>query len=137
LDSAIRYQWDTLTGNLELVEQIDGHSDIVYGSFDPKYFKRFHVKRDFLFSRYWRRDQDGSYSIAQVSTTHKSRPANPCFQRIDLSRKSRILTLFYVTMVKRCRLHAGHFFSWLKRSVSLLLCSWYLGDHTVVTQAWF
>jgi hypothetical protein len=22
---------------------------------------RFHVKRDFLFSRYWRRDQDGSY----------------------------------------------------------------------------
>lgn len=34
------YRWDTLTGNLELVEQIDGHSDIVYGSFDPKYFKR-------------------------------------------------------------------------------------------------
>jgi len=33
-------RWDTLTGNLELVEQVDGHSDIVYGSFDPKYFKR-------------------------------------------------------------------------------------------------
>lgn len=61
LDSTLRYQWDTLTGNLELVEQIDGHSDIVYGTFDPKYFKRFHGKRDFLFSRYWRRDQDGSY----------------------------------------------------------------------------
>lgn len=24
-------------------------------------FCRFHGKRDFLFSRYWRRDQDGSY----------------------------------------------------------------------------
>lgn len=34
------YRWDVLTSNLELVEQIDGHSDIVYGSFDPKYFKR-------------------------------------------------------------------------------------------------
>lgn len=85
LDNALRYQWDILTGNLELVEQIDGHSDIVYGSFDPKYFKRFRGKRDFLFSRYWRRDQDGSYSITQVSTTHKSRPSKPCFQRTDLS----------------------------------------------------
>lgn len=37
---SFHYRWDTLTGNLELVEQIDGHSDIVYGSFDPKYFKR-------------------------------------------------------------------------------------------------
>jgi len=35
------YRWDTLTGNMELVEQVDGHSDIVYGSFDPKYFKRY------------------------------------------------------------------------------------------------
>jgi len=33
----------------------------VYGSFDPKHFKRFRGKRDSLFSRYWRRDQDGSY----------------------------------------------------------------------------
>jgi hypothetical protein len=37
---SVCHRWDTLTGNLELVEQIDGHSDIVYGSFDPKYFKR-------------------------------------------------------------------------------------------------
>ena len=35
------FRWDILTGNLELVEQIDGHTDIVYGSFDPKYYKRF------------------------------------------------------------------------------------------------
>jgi hypothetical protein len=35
------FRWDILTGNLELVEQIDGHTDVVYGSFDPKYYKRF------------------------------------------------------------------------------------------------
>lgn len=36
------YRWDILTGSLELVEQIDGYTDIVYGSFDPKYFKRLY-----------------------------------------------------------------------------------------------
>ncbi len=36
-------RWDVLTGNLELVEEIDGHTDIVYGSFDPKYFKRWEI----------------------------------------------------------------------------------------------
>lgn len=35
------FRWDLLIGNLQLVEQIDGHTDIVYGSFDPKYFKRY------------------------------------------------------------------------------------------------
>jgi hypothetical protein len=36
-------RWDVLTGNLELVEEIDGHTDIVYGSFDPKYFRRWEI----------------------------------------------------------------------------------------------
>ncbi|CAK9882974.1 unnamed protein product [Sphagnum jensenii] len=85
LDKSLRYQWDVLTADLELVEAIDGHTDIVYGSFDPKYFKRFYSKRDFLFSRSWRRDQDGSYSIRQISTTHKKQPTKSGFQRIDLS----------------------------------------------------
>lgn len=36
----ISFRWDMYMGNLELVEEIDGHTDIVYGSFDPKFFKR-------------------------------------------------------------------------------------------------
>jgi hypothetical protein len=36
-------RWDVLTADLTLVEEIDGHTDIVYGSFDPKYFKRWEV----------------------------------------------------------------------------------------------
>jgi hypothetical protein len=78
-------RWDVLTGNLELVEEIDGHTDIVYGSFDPKYFRRFLSRQDFLFSRSWRRDQDGSYSIRQISTTHKKQPIKSGFQRIQLN----------------------------------------------------
>jgi hypothetical protein len=61
-------RWDVLTGNLELVEEIDGHTDIVYGSFDPKYFRRFLSRQDFLFSRSWRRDQDGSY--CEIASLH-------------------------------------------------------------------
>ncbi|CAK9877743.1 unnamed protein product [Sphagnum jensenii] len=85
LDKSLRYQWDVLTGDLELVEEIDGHTDIVYGSFDPKYCKRFHSKKDFVFSRSWHHDQDGSYSIRQIPTTHKKQPTKSGFQRIDLS----------------------------------------------------
>ncbi|KAJ7566821.1 hypothetical protein O6H91_02G120000 [Diphasiastrum complanatum] len=89
LDKSLRHQWDTLTGELELVEHIDGHSDIVYGTFDPKYFKRwnsfFSSKRDYLFSRYWRRDQDGSYYIAQISATHEKRPQKKEFRRLLLN----------------------------------------------------
>lgn len=30
---------------MQLVEQVDGHTDIAYGSFDPKYFKRYETSR--------------------------------------------------------------------------------------------
>uniref|UniRef100_A0A7I4E3M8 START domain-containing protein n=1 Tax=Physcomitrium patens TaxID=3218 RepID=A0A7I4E3M8_PHYPA len=84
-NTKMRYQWDMYMGNLELVEEIDGHTDIVYGSFDPKFFKRFQKKTDFLFSRVWRRDQDGSYSITQIFTTHKKCPPKRGFNRINIS----------------------------------------------------
>ncbi|KAL6541200.1 hypothetical protein OROMI_025083 [Orobanche minor] len=32
-----RYEWDTLTGDLELVDSLNGHYDVVYGIFDPRY----------------------------------------------------------------------------------------------------
>lgn len=31
------YRWDTLTGELELVDSVNGHYDVVYGTFDPRY----------------------------------------------------------------------------------------------------
>ncbi|KAG0553541.1 hypothetical protein KC19_12G018800 [Ceratodon purpureus] len=85
LDKSVRFQWDNLIGDMQLVEQIDGHTDIVYGSFDPKYFKRFQKKSDLLFSRYWRRDQDGSYSITQIATTHKKWPTKSRYNRMTIS----------------------------------------------------
>ncbi|KAL3824587.1 hypothetical protein ACJIZ3_020616 [Penstemon smallii] len=57
-----RYEWDTLTGDLELVDSTNGHYDVVYGTFDPRYLTWRQSKRDFVFSRQWFRGQDGTYS---------------------------------------------------------------------------
>lgn len=34
------YRWDTLTGDLELVDSLNGHYDIIYGKYDPRYLTR-------------------------------------------------------------------------------------------------
>lgn len=80
-----RKEWDILTGDLKLVEVISGHCDIVYGSFDPKYLRRWNSKRDFLFSRFWRIDPDNSYAIFQSSTKHRDYPKKRGFRRINLN----------------------------------------------------
>ncbi|OWM65799.1 hypothetical protein CDL15_Pgr015224 [Punica granatum] len=60
-----RYEWDTFSGDLELVDSYDGHYDVVYGTFDPKYLTRWTSKKDFVFSRQWFRAQDGTYSLKE------------------------------------------------------------------------
>lgn len=85
VQSPHRKEWDILTGDLKLVKRIDGHCDIVYGSFDPKYLRRWNSKRDFLFSRFWRHDPDNTYTIFQSSTTHKDFQKKQGFRRIKLN----------------------------------------------------
>ncbi|KAF8400559.1 hypothetical protein HHK36_013858 [Tetracentron sinense] len=65
LDRHQRYEWDMLTGDLELADSVNGHYDVVYGTYDPKYLTRWHCKRDFVFSRQWFRGQDGAYSLRE------------------------------------------------------------------------
>lgn len=85
LKSPHRKEWDILAGDLKLVESVNGHCDVVYGTFDPKYLNRWNSKRDFVFSRVWRHDPDNTYSIFQSSTTHKQCPKKPGFRRIKLN----------------------------------------------------
>ncbi|XVE53694.1 hypothetical protein DITRI_Ditri03aG0023200 [Diplodiscus trichospermus] len=73
LDRHRRYEWDMLTGDLELIDLYDGHYDVVYGTYDPKYLTRWQSKRDFVFSRRWFRGQDGAYTILQFPAVHKKR----------------------------------------------------------------
>ncbi|KAH9654565.1 START domain-containing protein [Citrus sinensis] len=81
-----RYEWDMLTGDLELVDSYDGHYDVVYGTYDPKYLTRWQSKRDFVFSRQWFRGQDGTYTILQFPAVHKKRPPKSGYRRTKINR---------------------------------------------------
>ncbi|KAL8502583.1 hypothetical protein ACS0TY_021647 [Phlomoides rotata] len=83
-----RYEWDTLTGDLELVDSINGHYDVLYGTFDPRYLTWWQSKRDFVFSRQWFRGQDGTYTILQFPSVHKKKPPRPGYKRTKINPSS-------------------------------------------------
>ncbi|KAK0572579.1 hypothetical protein LWI29_033742 [Acer saccharum] len=85
LDRHRRYEWDMLTGDLELVDSYDGHYDVVHGTYDPKYLTRWQSKRDFVFSRQWFCGQDGTYTILQIPAIHKKRPPRNGYRRTKIS----------------------------------------------------
>ncbi|XP_021809015.1 protein ENHANCED DISEASE RESISTANCE 2-like isoform X2 [Prunus avium] len=76
-----RYEWDMLTGDLELLDSYDGHLDVVYGTFDP----RWHSKRDFIFSRQWFCGQDGTYTILHFPAVHKKKPPISGYRRTKIN----------------------------------------------------
>ncbi|CAB4288750.1 unnamed protein product [Prunus armeniaca] len=76
-----RYEWDMLTGDLELLDSYDGHLDVVYGTFDP----RWHSKRDFIFSRQWFCGQDGTYTILHFPAVHKKKPPRSGYRRTKIN----------------------------------------------------
>ncbi|XP_073227013.1 protein ENHANCED DISEASE RESISTANCE 2 isoform X2 [Cicer arietinum] len=80
-----RYEWDMLVCDLELVDSYDGHFDVVYGTYDPKYLSRWHPKQDFVISRQWFRGQDGSYTILQFPATHKKKPLRSGYRRVQVN----------------------------------------------------
>ncbi|KAM5551614.1 protein ENHANCED DISEASE RESISTANCE 2-like [Rosa sericea] len=85
LERRQRYEWDMLTGDLEMVDSIDGHYDVVYGTYSPMYLSRWDSKRDFIFSRQWFRGQDGTYTILQSPAVHKKKPQSSGYRRTKLN----------------------------------------------------
>ncbi|KAJ4881336.1 hypothetical protein Rs2_38391 [Raphanus sativus] len=41
LDKHQRYEWDTVTGDSELIDSYEGHYDVIYCVYDPKYLSRY------------------------------------------------------------------------------------------------
>ncbi|KAI3771820.1 hypothetical protein L6452_02989 [Arctium lappa] len=136
LDRHRRYEWDTLTGDLELVDCLSGHSDVVYGSYDPRcltsqklmcYTYRWQSKRDFIFSRQWFRGQDGAYTILQFPAIHKKRPPKSGYRRIKINPSSweiRNLRASAGTNGDRClvthmlEINSGGWFKWKRDQCS-------------------
>ncbi|XP_052489222.1 protein ENHANCED DISEASE RESISTANCE 2 isoform X2 [Gossypium raimondii] len=85
LERRKRYEWDMLTADLELIDSYDGHYDVVYGTYDPKYLTRWQSKRDFVFTRQWFRGQDGAYTILQLPAVHKKRPSRSGYRRTPIN----------------------------------------------------
>lgn len=85
LDKHKRYEWDMLTCDLELVDSVDGHCDVVCGTYDPKFFTWWQSKRDFVFSRQWFRGQDGSYTILHFPAVSKNQPRRSGYKRTKIN----------------------------------------------------
>ncbi|CAH8312904.1 unnamed protein product [Eruca vesicaria subsp. sativa] len=85
LDKHQRYEWDTVTGDSELIDSYEGHYDVIYCVYDPKHLSRWQSKRDFVFSRQWVRGQDGTYTILQFPAVHKKRPPKSGYRRTDIT----------------------------------------------------
>ncbi|KAE8722726.1 leucine-rich repeat receptor-like protein kinase TDR-like [Hibiscus syriacus] len=82
-DRQRRYEWDMLTGDLELVDSYDGNYDVVYGTYDPKYLIDGNPRK-ILSSRQWFQGQDGAYTILQFPAVHKKRPPRNGYQRTTI-----------------------------------------------------
>ncbi|XP_019197995.1 PREDICTED: protein ENHANCED DISEASE RESISTANCE 2-like isoform X1 [Ipomoea nil] len=123
LDRRQRYEWDTLTGDLELVDSLDGHYDVVYGAFDPRHLTWWQSKRDFVFSRQWFHGQDGTYTILQFPAVHKNMPPKNGYRRTKIYPSTwEIRNLHTLSGSARClvaqmlEIHCKSWFKWKKNN---------------------
>ncbi|XP_024925724.2 protein ENHANCED DISEASE RESISTANCE 2 isoform X2 [Ziziphus jujuba] len=114
-----RYEWDMLTGDLEMVDPCDGHYDVVYGTWQSK--------RDFVFSRQWFRGQDGTYTILQFPAIHKKKPPRSGYRRTKINPSTweiRDLNTSMGSHTPRCvvtqtlEIHSAGWFRWKKNHCS-------------------
>ncbi|XAR66799.1 hypothetical protein NMG60_11013138 [Bertholletia excelsa] len=84
-DQHQRYEWDMMTGDLELVDSLSGNYDVVHGTHDCKCSSRRRSRRDFVFSRQWFRGQDGTYTILQFPAEHRKCPPKSGFRRTKVT----------------------------------------------------
>ncbi|CAD6216789.1 unnamed protein product [Miscanthus lutarioriparius] len=67
---ATRYEWDCSFRQGSLVEEVDGHTAVLYHSLQLHWCPRLIWPRDLCYVRYWRRNDDGSYVVLFRSTEH-------------------------------------------------------------------
>ncbi|NP_001347486.1 Protein ENHANCED DISEASE RESISTANCE 2-like [Zea mays] len=67
---ATRYEWDCSFRQGSLVEEVDGHTAVLYHRLQLHWCPRLIWPRDLCYVRYWRRNDDGSYVVLFRSTEH-------------------------------------------------------------------
>ncbi|XP_038973542.1 protein ENHANCED DISEASE RESISTANCE 2-like isoform X2 [Phoenix dactylifera] len=76
-----RFEWDCTFQYGSLVEEVDGHTAILYHRLQLDWFPMFVWPRDLCYVRYWRRNDDGSYVVLLQSRAHANCGLQPGFVR--------------------------------------------------------
>ncbi|XP_047969699.1 protein ENHANCED DISEASE RESISTANCE 2-like isoform X2 [Salvia hispanica] len=76
-----RCEWDCSFQYGSLVEEVDGHTAILYHRLQLDWFPLFVWPRDLCYVRYWRRNDDGSYVVLFRSREHENCGPQPGFVR--------------------------------------------------------
>ncbi|KAJ4951591.1 hypothetical protein NE237_028423 [Protea cynaroides] len=76
-----RFEWDCSFQYGSLVEEVDGHTAIIYQRLLLDWFPMIVWPRDLCYVRYWRRNDDGSYVVLFRSREHENCGPQPGFVR--------------------------------------------------------
>ncbi|KAB2017798.1 hypothetical protein ES319_D08G186800v1 [Gossypium barbadense] len=76
-----RFEWDCSFQYGSLVEEVDGHTAILYHRLQLDWFSMFAWPRDLCYVRYWRRNDDGSYVVLFRSREHENCGPQPGYVR--------------------------------------------------------
>ncbi|TVU13087.1 hypothetical protein EJB05_46763 [Eragrostis curvula] len=76
-----RYEWDCSFQYGSLVEEVDGHTAVLYHRLQLNWCSMVVWPRDLCYVRYWRRNDDGSYVVLFRSTEHQNCGPQPGFVR--------------------------------------------------------
>ncbi|XP_019225469.1 PREDICTED: protein ENHANCED DISEASE RESISTANCE 2-like isoform X2 [Nicotiana attenuata] len=81
---ATRFEWDCSFQDGSLVEEVDGHTAILYHRLQLDWFSTFIWPRDLCYVRYWRRNDDGSYVVLFRSREHENCGPVPGYVRAHI-----------------------------------------------------
>ncbi|GJX34232.1 enhanced disease resistance 2-like protein [Tanacetum coccineum] len=79
-----RSEWDCSFQDGSLVEEVDGHTAILYHRLQLDWFPTFVWHRDLCYVRYWRRNDDGSYVVLFCSREHENCGPQPGYVRAHI-----------------------------------------------------
>ncbi|KAL3497964.1 hypothetical protein ACH5RR_040696 [Cinchona calisaya] len=81
---ATRFEWDCTFQYGSLVEEVDGHTAILYHRLQLDWLSMLVWPRDLCYVRYWRRNDDGSYVVLFRSREHENCGPQPGFVRAHI-----------------------------------------------------
>ncbi|XP_010056185.2 protein ENHANCED DISEASE RESISTANCE 2 isoform X1 [Eucalyptus grandis] len=76
-----RFEWDSSFQDGRLVEEVDGHTAILYHRLQLDWYPMLVWPRDLCYVRYWRRNDDGSYVVLFRSRDHENCGPQPGYVR--------------------------------------------------------